>query len=192
MVSWQNAAIGIRMNDRAWYVVQTYSGCESAAKTNIERRIESMDMADKIFRVLVPEEKVIEKKKSGELKEVLVKPFPGYVFIDMIVTDESWFVVRNTPMVTGFLGSSGGGAKPVPMLDEEIVPILKMCGITRESKFKGEVGNRVKVITGAFAHQEGIIDSIDQEKEIISVLIYAFGRSTPAELSFNEVQLLDN
>ena len=104
------------MNERAWYVVQTYSGCENAAKKNLERRIESMDMGDLIFKVLVPEEKQIERKKNGELKEVLVKPFPGYVFIDMIVTDESWFMVRNTPMVTGFLGSSGGGTKPVPLL----------------------------------------------------------------------------
>lgn len=178
------------MNERAWYVVQTYSGCESAAKNNIERRIESMDMSDKIFRVLVPEEKVIERKKNGELKETLVKPFPGYVFIDMIVTDESWFMVRNTPMVTGFLGSSGGGAKPVPMNDEEIVPILKMCGITRENKFKGNIGDRVKVISGPFAHQEGVIDSIDEEKETIQVLIYAFGRATPTDLTFNEVQLI--
>lgn len=178
------------MNERAWYVIQTYSGCENAAKNNILRRIESMDMADEIFRVLVPEEKVLERKKNGEMKEVLVKPFPGYVFIDMIVTDESWFMVRNTPMVTGFLGSSGGGAKPVPMPEEEIVPILKMCGITRENKFSGQVGDRVKIIAGAFAHQEGIIDMIDEEKEIVKVLVYAFGRATPAELSFTEVQLI--
>ena len=92
---------------RAWYVVQSYSGCENAVKTNIERRIESMNMGDKIFNVLVPEEIKLEKKKNGEYKEVVTKPFPGYVFIDMEVTDETWFMVRNTPMVTGFLGSSG-------------------------------------------------------------------------------------
>jgi transcriptional antiterminator NusG len=178
------------MENRSWYVVQTYSGCENAAKNNIERRIESMGMADKIFRVLVPEEKVLEKKKNGETKEVIVKPFPGYVFIDMIVTDESWFMVRNTPMVTGFLGSSGGGAKPVPMLEEEIIPILKMCGITRENKFKGQIGDRVKITSGAFAQQEGIVDMIDEEKEIVRVLVYAFGRATPAELSFTEVKLI--
>lgn len=178
------------MNERAWYVVQTYSGCESAAKKNIERRIESMGMQDKIFSVLVPEEKVIEKKKNGELKEVLVKPFPGYVFIDMIVTDESWFMVRNTPMVTGFLGSSGGGAKPVPMPDEEIVPILKMCGITRESNFTGQIGGRVKIKTGPFIHQEAEIDMIDYEKETVRVLVYAFGRATVAELKFTEVEVL--
>lgn len=178
------------MNERAWYVVQTYSGCENAAKKNIERRIESMDMGDCIFRVLVPEEKQIERKKNGEVKEVIIKPFPGYVFIDMIVTDESWFMVRNTPMVTGFLGSSGGGAKPVPLTDEEILPILKMCGISTEKQFNGNVGDRVKIITGAFAQQEGVIDSIDQQKGTVKVLIYAFGRATPAELTFNEVTLL--
>ncbi|NLD25940.1 MAG: transcription termination/antitermination factor NusG [Acholeplasmataceae bacterium] len=178
------------MNDRAWYVVQTYSGCENAAKKNIERRIESMDMGDRIFRVLVPEEKQIERKKNGEVKEVIVKPFPGYVFIDMIVTDESWFMIRNTPMVTGFLGSSGGGAKPVPLPEEEVIPILKMCGISAEKQFSGNVGDRVKIITGAFAQQEGVIDSIDSQKGTVTVLIYAFGRATPAELTFNEVTLL--
>ncbi|MFA5543922.1 MAG: transcription termination/antitermination NusG family protein, partial [Bacilli bacterium] len=88
-------------SERAWYVVQTYSGLESAAKRNLENRIESMNMQDYIFQVLVPEETSMERKKNGELKEVITKPFPGYVFIDMIVTDETWFMVRNTPMVTG-------------------------------------------------------------------------------------------
>ena len=100
-------------NERAWYVIQSYAGCENAAKTNLERRIKSLNMEDYIFRVLIPETVRVEKKKNGELKEVVEKPFSGYVFVDMIVTDETWFMVRNTPMVTGFLGSSGGGAKPV-------------------------------------------------------------------------------
>lgn len=178
------------MNDRAWYVVQTYSGLESAAKRNIERRIESMDMKDCIFNVLVPEQTVLEKKKNGETKEVIVKPYPGYVFIDMIVTDDSWFMVRNTPMVTGFLGSSGGGAKPVPLSDEEMQPILKMCGITTEKLFAGSVGDKVKIINGTFTGQEGVIDAIDTQRGVIKVLIYAFGRATPAELLFNEVTLI--
>lgn len=178
------------MNDRAWYVVQTYSGLESAAKRNIERRIESMDMQDCIFNVLVPEQTVLEKKKNGETKEVIVKPYPGYVFIDMIVTDDSWFMVRNTPMVTGFLGSSGGGAKPVPLSDEEMQPILKMCGITTEKLFAGSVGDKVKIINGTFTGQEGVIDAIDTQRGVVKVLIYAFGRATPAELLFNEVTLI--
>ncbi|MDD3999434.1 MAG: transcription termination/antitermination protein NusG [Bacilli bacterium] len=178
------------MNERAWYIVQTYSGCENAAKKNIERRIESMDMSDLFFKVLVPEIKQNERKKSGEMKEVLVKPYPGYVFIDMIVTDESWFMVRNTPMVTGFLGSSGGGAKPVPLSEDEITPILKMCGISTEKEFAGAVGDRVRIVAGAFAHQEGIIDAIDNQKGSVRVLISAFGRATPAELDFNEITLI--
>jgi transcriptional antiterminator NusG len=178
------------MNERAWYVVQTYSGCENAAKKNIDRRIESMDMEDLIFKVLVPEIKQNERKKNGEMKEVAVKPYPGYVFIDMIVTDESWFMIRNTPMVTGFLGSSGGGAKPVPLSEDEIIPILKMCGISTEKEFAGDVGDRVRIVAGAFAHQEGIIDSIDNQKGTVRVLISAFGRATPAELNFNEITLL--
>jgi transcriptional antiterminator NusG len=178
------------MNDRAWYVVQTYSGCENAAKKNIERRIESMDMGNLVFQVLVPEEKLLEKNKKGELHEVIVKPYPGYVFIDMIVTDESWFMIRNTPMVTGFLGSSGGGAKPVPLSDEEMIPLFKMCGISTEKAFPGKIGGKVMITAGTFAHQEGIIDAIDTQKGIVKVLIYAFGRATPAELSFNEVKVI--
>ena len=98
-------------NERAWYVVQSYSGMEQAAKRNLERRIVSMNMQDYIFRVLIPETTRYEKKKNGELKEIVEKVYPGYIFVDMIVTDESWFVVRNTPMVTGFLGSSGRSAR---------------------------------------------------------------------------------
>jgi transcriptional antiterminator NusG len=178
------------MSERAWYIVQTYSGCEKAAQKNIERRAESMDMSDLIFQVLVPEEIQTEKTKKGDIKQIFVKPFPGYVFIDMIVTDESWFMIRNTPMVTGFLGSSGGGAKPVPLQEEEILPILKLCGLSTEKEFPGSVGDRVKIATGTFAQQEGIIDMIDNQKGTVRVLIHAFGRATPAELNFNEVILL--
>ncbi|MDD3171915.1 MAG: transcription termination/antitermination protein NusG [Bacilli bacterium] len=178
------------MEERAWYIVQTYSGLENAAKKNLERRVESMGMGDLVFNVLVPEERILEKKKNGEMKEVFVKPFPGYVFIDMIVTDESWFMVRNTPMVTGFLGSSGGGAKPVPLPDEEMVPIFKICGITTEKSFAGNVGDKVRIGAGTFVGQEGTISSIDMQKGTVTVLIYAFGRATPTELNFNEVVLL--
>jgi transcriptional antiterminator NusG len=176
------------MEERAWYIIQTYSGLENAAKTNIERRVKSMNMEEYIFQVLVPEEKKIEKKKNGELKEVVTKIYPGYVFIDMIVTDDTWFMVRNTPMVTGFLGSSGGGSKPVPLLDEEIIPILKMCGLTEDVKFEAKVGDKVKIISGAFANQYGTVDAIDLEKRQVTVLIDFFGRPTPADLDFAEVK----
>ena len=178
------------MNERAWYVVQTYSGMENAAKRNLLNRVESMGMTDCVFNVLVPETKDFEKKKNGELKEVIVKPYPGYVFIDMIVTDESWFMVRNTPMVTGFLGSSGGGAKPVPLQDDEIIPILKMCGISTQKTFAGKPGDSVRINAGTFSGQEGVIDSIDTQKEIVKVLINVFGRQTVAELEYNEVTVL--
>lgn len=177
-------------NERAWYVVQTYSGCENAAKENILRRVESMGMQDYVFQALVPEVKIIETKKKGQQKEVITKPFPGYVFIDMIVTDESWYVIRNTPMVTGFLGSSGGGAKPVPLTAEEMAPILKMCGIELEEKLNFDVGDQVRIVGGAFTGQVGKVDDIDRSKRIVRVLIDLFGRSTPAEVSFEEVEPL--
>ncbi|MDD3191792.1 MAG: transcription termination/antitermination protein NusG [Bacilli bacterium] len=176
------------MIDRAWYVVTTYSGLENAAKRNIENRIESMNMGDYIFQVLVPEVKSFERKKNGEMKEVITKPFPGYVFIDMIVTDETWFMVRNTPMVTGVLGSSGGGAKPVPLPEEEIQPILKMCGVAIDKKFTSQIGDMVRIISGAFAGQTGKIDEIDYDKNTVKVLVDFFGRLTPAELDFSEVK----
>ena len=176
-------------NEKAWYVIQTYSGLENAAKRNIENRVESMGLQDYIFNILVPEEKSYERKKNGDLKEVITKPFPGYVFIEMIVTDETWFIIRNTPMVTGFLGSSGGGAKPVPLPEEEMIPIFKMSGIS-ENKFRGQIGDEVKIIAGAFAGQTGKIDEIDYDKGTLKVLVDFFGRLTPAELDFSEIKLL--
>lgn len=175
---------------RAWYVVQTYANCENKAKQNIENRIISYNMQDKIFKVFVPEIKRMEKNKKGEEKEVVEKPYPGYVLIDMIVTDDTWFMIRNTPMVTGFLGSSGGGAKPVPLPDEEVMQVFKECKITPVVEFDGEVGDRVLVATGTFAGQEGTIDSIDMEKQKIVVLVEVFGRLTPNELGFQDVKKL--
>lgn len=174
-------------NERSWYVVQSYSGCENVAKTNLERRITSMNMENYIFRVLVPETIRHERKKNGELKEVVEKQFPGYIFVDMIVTDESWFVVRNTPMVTGFLGSSGGGAKPVPLPKDEILPILRGAGIVIEAPVKFKIGDQVKVLAGTFTGKEVVIDKIDIDKQQVTVLIDFFGRQTPHELSFDEI-----
>jgi len=168
-------------NERAWYVIQSYAGMEYAAKRNLERRIISMNMEDYIFNVLIPEEIHYEKKANGEMKEVIENPYPGYIFVDMIVTDESWFIVRNTPMVTGFLGSSGGRAKPVPVPMHEMIPILKKSGIniTVDAKFK--VGDKVRVILETFAGQEAIVEKIDTENQIVTVLIEMLGRLTPSE-----------
>lgn len=176
--------------ERRWYVVQTYSGYENSVKLNLERRIESMQMEDKIFQVMIPEEIHQERKKDGELKEKVVKVFPGYVFVEMIVTDDSWFVVRNTPGVTGFLGSSGGGTKPVPLPPDEILPILKKQGLVEVPKFDIELGEKVRVATGPFRDQIGTVDSIDVEKQEITVLVDMFGRQTPVELAFDDIQKL--
>ncbi len=178
------------MEDRRWYVCQTYSGYENSVKLNLERRIESMQMEDKIFQVMIPEEIRQEKKADGTLKEKVVKIFPGYVFIEMEVTDDSWFVVRNTPGVTGFLGSSGGGTKPVPLPPEEILPILKQAGLVEIPKLDIEVGDKVKVKAGPFAGQIGGIDSIDEEHAQVTVLVDMFGRQTPVELSFEDIEKL--
>jgi transcriptional antiterminator NusG len=174
--------------ERRWYIVQTYSGYENSVKLNLERRIESMQMEDKIFQVMIPEEIRQERKADGTIKEKLVKIFPGYVFIELVVTDDSWFVVRNTPGVTGFLGSSGGGTKPVPLPEDEINPILKKCGLMEIPKLDIEIGEKVKVVTGPFRDQTGAVDSIDQEKQEVTVLVDMFGRQTPVELSFGDIE----
>lgn len=177
-------------NMRAWYVVQTYSGMEYAAKRNLDRRIVSMNMENYIFQVLIPEEKRYEKKKNGELKEIVERIYPGYLFVDMIVTDDSWWVVRNTPMVSGFLGSSGGGAKPVPLPNDEIIPILKQCGLKLKIQVDFKVGDVVNVISGTFAGQEATVESIDVEEQVVTVLVDFFGRQTPQELRFDEVEVI--
>jgi len=136
---------------------------------------------------MIPEELKIEKKADGTTKEKMVKMYPGYVFLEMCVTDDSWFVVRNTPGVTGFLGSSGGGTKHVPVPDEEILPILKKCGLMEVPKFDIEIGEKVRVATGPFSGQIGAVDSIDEEKQVVTVLVDMFGRQTPVELDFGDV-----
>ena len=175
-------------NERAWYIIQSYAGMEYAAKRNLERRIVSMNMEDYIFNVLIPEEVHMEKKANGEMKEGIENPYPGYIFVDMIVTDESWFIVRNTPMVTGFLGSSGGRAKPVPIPPHEMIPILKKSGITITTEIKFAVGDTVKVISETFYGQEAVVERIDIDNQIVTVLIDMFGRQTPNELRFDEVE----
>jgi transcriptional antiterminator NusG len=176
------------MEEKLWYVVQTYSGLENTVKNNLEKRIASMGMSDQIFRVLIPEEIEVEIK-NGVKKEKTKKIFPGYVFIEMRVTDDSWYVVRNTPNVTGFIGSSGKGAKPVPLHQGEIDPILKRLGLHRiEVDFKAKVGDKVRVKTGPFTGQIGVIDEIDHDKMIIKVLVDFFGRQTKFELEFSQVE----
>ena len=177
-------------NKRLWYIVQTYSGFENSVKENLKRRIETMQMESLIFEVMIPEELRTEKKADGSTKEKMVKMFPGYVFIEMIVTDDSWFVVRNTPGVTGFLGSSGGGTKPIPLLPEEINPILKKCGMLSVQKLNAQIGQSIKVASGPFSGQIGTIEAINDEKGIVKILVDMFGRKTPIDLDFADIEII--
>jgi transcriptional antiterminator NusG len=175
--------------ERRWYIAQTSAGFENSVKVNLERRITSMGMEDFIFQVFIPEVLELETNNKGVKVEKLKKMFPGYVFVEMIVTDESWFIVRNTPGCTGFLGSSGGGTKPVPLTTEEIEPILKKCGMVEEIELDCAEGDEVNIIDGPFAGQIGIVKSIDQENQKLEVLVDMFGRSTPLELSFMQINV---
>lgn len=177
-------------NKRLWYIVQTYSGFENSVKENLKRRIETMQMEGLIFEVMIPEELRTEKKADGSTKEKMVKMFPGYVFIEMMVTDDSWFVVRNTPGVTGFLGSSGGGTKPIPLLPEEINPILKKCGMLSVQKLNAKIGQNIKVANGPFSGQIGTIEAINEEKGIVKILVDMFGRKTPIDLDFADIEII--
>ncbi len=168
--------------ERNWYVLHTYSGYENKVKANIESRAQSMGMGDYIFRVVVPEE--TEKEvKNGKEKEIVHKTFPGYVLVEMIMTDDSWYIVRNTPGVTGFVGSHGAGSKPAPLLQEEINHILRSIGMsTRQSDLEVALGDTVKIIEGAFSGLEGVVTEIDEEKQKLKVNIDMFGRETSTEL----------
>ena len=173
-----------------WYIIQTYSGYENAVKVDLERRVESMGMSDFIFRIIVPEETVIEKKADGKEKEKIKQLFPGYVFVEMMVTDESWFVVRNTPRVTGFLGSSGGGTKPVPLAPDEINQILLKIGVISKPTFDHLLGKQVEVIDGTWLGLKGEVVDIDNDQEKIVVDLDLFGRATPTEFNANQVKEL--
>jgi transcriptional antiterminator NusG len=173
---------------RNWFVVHTYSGYENKVKANLERRIHSMGMQDKIFRVLVPMEDEVEFK-DGKRKITPKKVFPGYVLVEMIMDDQSWFVVRNTQGVTGFVGSPGPGEKPVALQEKEVKTILKQMGIEAPKlKIDFKKGDRVKVTSGPFFDFTGIVDDIQPEKERLRALISIFGRETPVELEFFQVE----
>ena len=171
-----------------WYVIHTYSGYENKVKTNLEKRVESMNMEDKIFRVLVPMEDEIEIK-NGKKKVSKRKVFPGYVLVEMDMTDDSWYVVRNTPGVTGFVGS---GSKPIPLLENEVAVILRQMGLEKtRTKIDVVIGQSVRVIAGPFKDFIGVVKEILEEKQKIRVSVSMFGRETPVELEFGQVQKLD-
>lgn len=172
---------------RNWYAIHTYSGYEDAVARNLKQRIDSMAMGDKIFTVLVPTEKKI-RIKNGKRRVVEEKIYPGYVLVEMIVTDDSWYVVRNTPRVTGFVGS---GTTPSPLSQDEIDILQKRMGV-EEPKFKIEVGpgDAVKIIDGPFKDFDGKVSEVDDEKGKIKVLVNMFGRSTPVELDSLQIRKL--
>ena len=174
--------------EKEWYVVNTYSGHENKVKEKLEMRASTMGMEDYIFRVVVPEQKVIENK-NGVTKEKISKMFPGYILVEMIMTDEAWFIVRNTPGVTGFIGSSGKGAKPFPLTPMEVDNILGSMGMSRlDIESELSVGDSVKVINGAFANMFGKVKEIDMTNQKIEVALDLFGQETIVEVDFNEIE----
>ncbi len=171
--------------ERNWYAIHTYSGYEEAVSRNLHQRIESLGMEDKIFNVVVPTEKKIKVKASKRVEEK-EKIYPGYVLVDMIVTDESWYVVRNTPRVTGFVGS---GVKPVPLLQEEVDALFnRMEKSTVKHKVDFQVDDRVKINDGPFKDLEGKVSEIDEDAGKIKVMVSMFGRETPVELDYLQIK----
>ncbi|WP_026370713.1 transcription termination/antitermination protein NusG [Kallotenue papyrolyticum] len=175
-------------DDVRWYVIHTYSGYENKVKQNLEHRIESMEMRDQIFRVIVPTEEEIEIK-NGQRRKVNKKVFPGYVLVQMKLTDDSWYVVRNTPGVTGFVGM---GNKPTPLEESEVRAILKQMEEEAPKKVRVNytVGQAVKITDGPFTDFEGTVEHIDEERGRVRVMVSFFGRDMPVELDFLQVMRL--
>jgi transcriptional antiterminator NusG len=170
---------------RRWYAVQTYSGRENTVKTNLERRIASMNAGDKIFEVVIPMEEEIQVK-DGKRQTVKKKIYPGYVFVDMALNDDSWHIVRHTPNVTGFVGA---GDRPVALSDDEAKAILRRPGEDGPKvRIKYNKGDAVRIVSGPFQELVGIVDEIQPEKEKVRVLVSIFGRHTPVEIDFTQVQ----
>ena len=171
--------------DRRWYALHTYVGYENAVVRNLKQRIESLGMQDRIFTVLVPTEKKI-KVKAGKRVEEEEKIYPGYVLVEMIVTDDSWYVVRNTPRVTGFVGA---GIHPVPIEESEVEALFKMMRQdTTKHAIELEEGDQVTIVDGPFKDLEGKVGSVDIEKGKVKVLVSMFGRETPVEIDFLQVK----
>ena len=166
-----------------WYVIHTYSGYENKVKANIEKTIENRNLQDLIFEVKVPMEETIEEK-NGRRKAVMRKIYPGYVMVKMIMTDESWYIIRNTRGVTGFVGP---GSKPIPLTDEEV----RAMGVENiPVKLDAEVGDNVRVVSGPLANFIGTIEEIYPDKQKVKVLVSMFGRETPVELDYHQIQKL--
>lgn len=173
------------MSEKHWYAVHTYSGHENKVKTNIERRAESMNLKDKVFRILVPTETEL-RTRAGKKQEVQRKVFPGYVLVEMVLDDATWYLVKSTTGVTGFVSS---GNKPVPLQDREVQAILEAIEAPdRRPKVKWSKDEVVRVTSGPFTDFTGKIEEVNPEKEKMKVLISIFGRDTPVELDFSQVE----
>ena len=176
------------MENKCWYVVNTYSGHENKVKEKLEMRITSMNMEEYIYRVVVPEQKEIEVK-DGVTKEKIKKMFPGYVLVEMIMSDEAWYVIRNTPGVTGFLGSSGKGAKPVPLSSKEIDRILSNMGMSRLELEKDlNVGDKIRINDGPFKEMVGKVETINLEEQRLTVILDLFGQETKVDVDFVQIE----
>ena len=173
---------------KEWYVVNTVSGYEYKVKEKLEMMIDSMELHDNIFRVIVPEQKIVEVK-NGVKKEKVKKMFPGYVLIEMVMSDEAWYIVRNTQGVTGFIGSSGKGAKPIPLSPAEVDKVLNTMGLSRIDASKElETGKKVKILSGPFKDMSGKILSVDMKTQKVNVSVDLFGQETSVEVDLSDIE----
>lgn len=182
--------MGENLAGKQWYVINTMSGHENKVKDNLERRIESLNMQEYIYQVLVAEEEVPVMKEGLPTGKMRIKnTYPGYVFVEMIMSDDAWFVVRNTPGVTGFVGSSGKGTKPFPVPKEQIDTVLKKVGIVNKDMYADyAVGTEVRVLRGPLAGSTGVITNVDVEHDLVSVNATFFGRISSVELDFADIE----
>jgi len=178
-------------HEKRWYVVNTYSGHENRVKENLEKRLETMGIQDSLFRIVVAEEPEIEVK-NGKKVEKMRNMFPGYVFVEMKMTDEAWYVVRNTPGVTGFIGSSGGGAKPFPVSPDEMESILRRMGQSdKKMDVDFAIGDTVRILAGPFSGMEGRVSSMNDQTQTASVMTMLFGRETPTDINYGDLQKVE-
>ncbi|CAM12004.1 Transcription antitermination protein [Candidatus Phytoplasma australiense] len=169
-----------------WYIAQTYLGYENTVKQDLLRRVESLGIGELISNVLSPRETYYETRADGKKTSKERNLYPGYVFIEMIITDHSWFVVKNTPRITGFLGSSGMSSKPIPLSEKEINPVLFKMGIMSKPNYDHLIGKKVEIISGSLANQQAKVSIIDNDREKIIVEVDLFGRTVPVEISFSD------
>ena len=173
---------------KEWYVVNTVTGYEYKVKEKLEMMINSMGLNNNIYRVVVPEQKIIDVK-NGVKKEKIKKMFPGYVLVEMVMSDEAWYIVRNTQGVTGFIGSSGKGAKPIPLLPSEVDSILGNMGLSRVDVTKElETGKKVRILDGPFKNMEGTIESVDMKTQKLNVNVDLFGQVTSIEVDLADIE----